>query len=100
MALYSHREKLEAAILNPKCAADVGLLNEAKSAYEHWVESMNNLTSTGAEHLSELVRLLNMYKDYLEVDLIAQNGSEFLKRQKGQLKSRNRCVKYRSTTST
>jgi len=33
--------------------------------------------------------LLNDYKDYLEVDLIATKGSDFLKRQKGQLKLDN-----------
>jgi hypothetical protein len=33
--------------------------------------------------------LLNEYKDYLEVELIARKGSPFIKRQKGQLKLDN-----------
>ena len=36
-----------------------------------------------------MTQLLNQYKDFLEIDLIAAKGSEFLKRQKGQLKLDN-----------
>ena len=36
-----------------------------------------------------MTSLLNEYKDYIEVDLIAAKGSNFLKRQKGQLKLDN-----------
>jgi hypothetical protein len=36
-----------------------------------------------------MVRLLNEYKDSLEVELIAKRGSPFLKRQKGQMKLDN-----------
>jgi Bpu10I restriction endonuclease len=43
----------------------------------------------GDERLKDMVGLLNEYKDYIEVDLIAQRGSDFLKRQKGQLKLDN-----------
>ncbi len=39
--------------------------------------------------MSSLTKLLNEYKDYLEVDVIAARGSAFLKRQKGQLKLDN-----------
>ncbi len=89
MALYPHKEKLEAAIINPKAAADVPILNEALNAYQSWVSSMQGLQSEGDEYLNDLVRLLNEYKDFLEVELIAERGSDFLKRQKGQLKLDN-----------
>lgn len=89
MALFPHREKLDAALTNPKCAADLDILNEAKTAYQTWVRNMDSLQTTGAEYLSDLVRLLNEYKDFLEVELIARRGSDFIKRQKGQLKLDN-----------
>lgn len=89
MALYPHKEKLEAALVNPKAAADVPLLQEALTAYQNWAREMDSLQTVGDEYLSDLVRLLNSYKDYLEVDLIARRGSDFLKRQKGQMKLDN-----------
>jgi Bpu10I restriction endonuclease len=84
-----HREKLLAAISNPKAKADLDLLKEAYLAYEQWISQLNSLTSMKSERLAEMVRLLNEYKDFIEVDLIASRGSEFLKRQKGQLKLDN-----------
>jgi len=42
--------------------------------------------SLGKERVFELTRLLNQYKDYIEVELIIKSGSQFLIRQKGQLK--------------
>jgi hypothetical protein len=39
-----------------------------------------------------MTRLLNEYKDYLEVELIAKQGSPFIKRQKGQLKLDNSVI--------
>ena len=89
MALFPHKEKLEAALVNPKAAADVPLLQEALNAYHSWVREMDELQTVGDEYLSDLVRLLNSYKDYLEVELIARSGSDFLKRQKGQMKLDN-----------
>lgn len=84
-----HKEKIVAAIENPKAKEDVGLLKEALSAYENWNKKMLNLKSTGHERIYEMTTLLNEYKDYLEIDLIAARGSAFLKRQKGQLKLDN-----------
>lgn len=89
MALHPHKEKLEAAITNPKASADIPLLKEALRAYHNWNTSMESLQSTGDEYLKDLIRLLNEYKDYLEVELIAKDGSDFIKRQKGQLKLDN-----------
>lgn len=89
MSSTPHREKLLAAINNPKSNGDVALLKEAFAAYEIWNSKTNALTSTGQTRINEMTALLNEYKDYLEVDLIAKRGSDFLKRQKGQLKLDN-----------
>jgi hypothetical protein len=89
MSRTPHREKLFAAITNPKCNGDIPLLNEALTAYENWIAQTESLISIGEVRINEMTALLNEYKDYLEVDLIATRGSEFLKRQKGQLKLDN-----------
>jgi hypothetical protein len=85
-----HLDKLEAAIRNPKCdQEDVRLLEEAKDRYRSWRASLAALGDTGKPRVVAMTRLLNDYKDYLEVQLIAARGSAFIKRQKGQLKLDN-----------
>jgi hypothetical protein len=84
-----HREKLTAAIGNPKAKEDIDLLHEALVAYESWIKKMTSLTSRGEQKVRDMTALLNQYKDYLEVDLVARKGSAFLKRQKGQMKLDN-----------
>ncbi|MDR2364734.1 MAG: Bpu10I family restriction endonuclease [Zoogloeaceae bacterium] len=88
-----HKEKLTAAIANPKCDADdVALLNEALEAYEDWSLKLSGLATTGKTRIEGMTSLLNTYKDFLEVDLIAKRGSAFIKRQKGQLKLDNSVI--------
>lgn len=89
MAKTPHKDKLLAALDNPKATADTALLKDAIVAYEYWTTQQQALMTTGEARLKEMVRLLNEYKDYIEVDLIATRGSDFLKRQKGQLKLDN-----------
>ena len=89
MAKTPHREKLLAALRNPKCIGDKSILEKAYRAYNHWIASMRALNSTDKQKIEEMVDLLNEYKNYLEVELIAGQGSEFIKRQKGQLKLDN-----------
>ncbi len=84
-----HKDKLIAALGNPKAQADVPLLQEALAAYGTWTKQMESLTATGKQRVLDMTHLLNQYKDRLEVELIAQKGSAFLKRQKGQLKLDN-----------
>ena len=84
-----HKEKIISAIENPKAKDDIDVLKEALSAYEYWNKKMLGLTSAGQERIREMTALLNDYKDYLEIDLVASKGSPFLKRQKGQLKLDN-----------
>ncbi len=88
-----HKDKLTAALANGKCSdADIELLKEAVSAYDKWVAQSGALNSTGRERVRELTTLLNEYKDTLEVDLIAKCGSDFLTRQKGQMKLDNSVI--------
>lgn len=85
-----HKEKLDAALRNPKCNSnDHDLLNQAIAYYHDWRNKTAILTSVGLQLVTEMTRLLNEYKDRLEVDLIAKEGSPFIKRQKGQLKLDN-----------
>jgi len=82
-----HKDKLTAALANPKCGeADRELLNQVLQEYSAWIEQTKALISTGKQRVDDMTKLLNEYKDMLEVELIAKNGSDFLKRQKGQLK--------------
>lgn len=92
MALTPHRDKLLAAIKNPKAKADKSLLEEAFKQYEDWSDKLSKLTSKGDKRVEEMTTLLNEYKDFLEVDLIAKNGSPFIKRQKGQMKLDNSII--------
>ena len=89
MALTPHKEKLLAAINNPKAKNDKDILAEALNAYNNWTSKLEKLTSKGDERVLEMTGLLNEYKDLLEVDLIAKRGSDFIKRQKGQMKLDN-----------
>ncbi len=84
-----HKEKIIAALGNPKAKDDIELLKEALSCYESWIKRIICLTSIGETRVREMTALLNEYKDYLEVDLIGGRSSPFLKRQKGQLKLDN-----------
>ena len=85
-----HLDKLEAAIRNPKCQPeDVRLLQEAKERYQTWKFAITGAAGTGKPRVIEMTSLLNEYKDFLEVELIAAQGSAFIKRQKGQLKLDN-----------
>lgn len=84
-----HKDKLIAAIANPKANADKAILEEALKNYWVWIKATEALKSKGEKRISEMVALLNQYKDLLEVELISRKGSAFLKRQKGQLKLDN-----------
>ncbi len=88
-----HKDKLIAALNNPKCSyKDREIIVEAQKAYEYWVSEINNISSTGKERVVDLTKLLNKYKDQLEVELIIRSGSQFLIRQKGQLKLDNSVI--------
>lgn len=59
MIQFAHKEKLEAALQNPKAKDDYPLLQEAVKAYSSWVAKMDNMTSKGDKLLKEMVSALN-----------------------------------------
>lgn len=88
-----HKDKLLSALTNPKCDdADKALLNKALTQYAVWIEQVKKIKSRGRACVDEMTKLLNTYKDYVEVELIAKDGSPFIKRQKGQLKLDNSII--------
>ncbi len=87
-----HKDKLLAALENGKARNDIPILREALAAYETWIGALQRLTTTGQERVKEMVRLLNEYKDHLEVEMILERGSPFLTRQKGQMKLDNSII--------
>lgn len=88
-----HKDKLAAALTNPKCSeADKNFLKKALQGYSDWIRRMKELSSSGEPRVEEMTKLLNGYKDFLEVEMIAKNGSDFIKRQKGQLKLDNSVI--------
>ncbi len=89
MARTPHLDKLNAALVNPKCAKDKRLIREAIQLYKGWMTYLDGLTSQGKTRVEEIVKLLNWYKDQFEVELVMKRGSDFLRRQKGQLKLDN-----------
>ena len=75
MGQTPHKDKLTAAINNPKCnKEDRALLQTALKAYEDWVNQVEKVKTKGKERVKELCSLLNKYKYFLEVDLIAGQG--------------------------
>lgn len=85
-----HLDKLEAAIRNPKCEReDVLLLEEARERYRTWKSAITAAAGRGKPRVVAMTQLLNEYKNFIEVELIAARGSAFIKRQKGQLKLDN-----------
>lgn len=85
-----HKNKLYATLSNPKCPQkDRELIQRAIDIYNEWVGKLNDLTSKGKRRVEEMTELLNWYKNQFEVELIIKKGTNFIKRQKGQLKLDN-----------
>lgn len=88
-----HKDKLTAALGNPKCeASDIDILKQCIIQYDNWISAVSKVTSTGKTRVVELTKLFNAYKDELEVELISKSQSPFLIRQKGQLKLDNSII--------
>jgi hypothetical protein len=82
-----HYAKLRELLVNDKLPAeDRARVEQAIARYHRWVADMNTLESVGDHRVSDLVRLLNVYKFSIEFDLIFDSPDDFLYRQSGQLK--------------
>jgi len=88
-----HRAKLVGLLKNRKLpASDEERVREALGRYEEWVAAMRCLDAEGDERVERLVRLMNDYKRYFELEVIWDSEHEFLFRQRGQLKIDNSII--------
>ncbi len=86
-----HLEKLRAALANEKLPKeDVSVIESAIRQYEKWIVDLQAVTGENQSAIvSVMVNLLNAYRLYLDVDVIFDRESDFLYRQKGQIKLDN-----------
>ena len=89
-----HGEKIVAAMESTKIPAmDIPRLKNALVKYDEWVKDLNNASGNTLDELvTNMVKLLNDYKFYVDVDLIFDSTEDFLYRQKGQLKLDNTVI--------
>jgi hypothetical protein len=88
-----HRDKIEGLLENRKLPqGDKDSAKRTLERYEQWVEEMHSLEAEGDEKVEALVRLLNDYKRFVELELIWDSEADFLFRQRGQLKLDNSII--------
>lgn len=90
-----HYDKLVAACYeNDKLPTNDRLrLEEAIEVYKKWYKQLINVQGNTVEEIVEkMVRLLNEYKLYIDLNLIFDSPEDFLYRQKGQLKLDNTII--------
>lgn len=94
MTRGTHGEKIVAAIGSDKVSEnDKKRLSDALDKYDKWIEDLNTCDSGTLDSFIEMmVKLLNDYKLYIDVDLIFDSPEDFLYRQKGQLKLDNTVI--------
>jgi hypothetical protein len=86
----THGDKLKALLNNNKLpASDKAKVSEAISKYTIWRDNLLYMEGDFDAIISGVVELLNIYKSYIEIDLIFASNEDFLYRQKGQLKLDN-----------
>ncbi|HET9180358.1 MAG TPA: Bpu10I family restriction endonuclease [Terriglobia bacterium] len=88
-----HLDKLNAVLENAKLpVSDRPAIEAAKKRYREWAAQMDQVKETQDKRIDQLVRLLNDYRLYLDVDVIFDSEADFLYRQKGQLKLDNSVI--------
>lgn len=88
-----HLEKLNATLANDKLPTiDQTRVREAIEYYKEWIQNLESVPETPDEIIPKMVKLLNDYKLYIEVNLIFDSEDDFLYRQKGQLKLDNSII--------
>jgi hypothetical protein len=86
----THGDKLQALLINNKLPQlDKIKVKESIEKYNTCRNTLLNLKGNYKTIISEAVKLLNEYKNYIEIDLIFSSKDDFLYRQKGQLKLDN-----------
>lgn len=85
-----HGDKLRALVENDKLPpGDRSGVDAAIERYEAWTAENEVVEGTGRELVEPLVTSLNRYKTSIDLDFIFDSRSDFLHRQKGQLKLDN-----------
>jgi len=71
---------LNATLVNPKLpGTDKPRVQAAIERYDQWLSDLNRAVAEPSEHLvAEMVKLLNDYKTYIDVDLIFDSTENFL----------------------
>jgi hypothetical protein len=86
----AHGDKLKALLVNSKLpVTDKSRVEEAIEKYHSWLFTLNNPQVEDKYLLIKLVEALNDYKKFIDLDLIFKAKTDFLYRQKGQLKLDN-----------
>lgn len=82
-----HRDMLEKLLSNRKLPeGDLNSVRQTIRRYEAWTQAMDRIEAKGDQKVEALVRLLNEYKNSVELELIWDSEADFLFRQRGQLK--------------
>jgi len=88
-----HGDKLRALIHNTKLPSeDLLRVEQTIERYQEWLDQLSAVRGTYQEIVTCMVSLLNDYKRHVELDLIFESESDFLYRQKGQLKLDNTVI--------
>jgi hypothetical protein len=89
-----HGEKLVSALANDKLPeGDKPRLETAIQVYCQWSNDIDAIVANDIPELVEkMVKELNIYKKYIDLDLIFDSPDDFLYRQKGQLKLDNTVI--------
>ena len=88
-----HLEKLGATLTNDKLPpSDKPRIKATVDRYHQWIKDLDQVAGTGDEVLVKMIELLNGYRNYIDVDLVFDSPSDFLYRQKGQLKLDNSVI--------
>lgn len=88
-----HLEKLSATLVNEKLPGrDKPRVEAAIERYHEWISGLNGVGGTPDQIIEQMVRLLDDYRLYIDVELIFDSKDDFLYRQKGQLKLDNSVI--------
>ena len=91
--LTPHRDKLNALLNNQKLPKhDKPKIIEAKSRYKSWLRELRSVGGDYIDVVTGMVRILNEYKHFVDLDVIFDSNYDFLYRQKGQLKIDNTII--------
>lgn len=86
----AHGDKLRALLSNTKLPLnDRHLIEQAVQKYDIWLTEIISVKGGFDQKIAMLVELLNQYKTYIDLEVIFDSQSDFLYRQKGQLKLDN-----------